>query len=66
MASKRRIRRKKCLNKRRYETREEAFAVILSMRHFGAGYETTTHRLQPYGCRYCGGWHVGHGGRRGR
>lgn len=37
-----------CLSKRRYKTREAA----LKQRGF--------EEIEPYECKYCGGWHNGH------
>jgi hypothetical protein len=54
MASKRRLRRKRCEKKKRYDTQEHANndAVALMRR--------VNHRLSVYKCQFCKGWHVGH------
>ena len=65
MASLRAIRRKKCDRKRRHESKEAALTDIMSMRRHGVASETTTHKLQVYRCKFCHGYHVGHGGKRG-
>ena len=56
MASKRRIRRNSCTDKRRYESASQARAAIsgLFRRKGYQGY------LQAYPCRFCGGFHFGH------
>lgn len=50
MASKRRLRRQRCDAKRRYDSRDDAARAA-------AG---TGNGCEPYGCAFCGGWHVGH------
>lgn len=54
MASKRRLRRRSCLNKERYNTLPEAQA---------AAYKASGRlksRMLPYKCDYCSGFHKGH------
>lgn len=51
MASKRALRRSACAGKRRYETAEDARKHSLR-------------NLQVYRCRFCGGYHAGHGPKR--
>lgn len=54
MASKRRLSRKQCRNKRRYKTTEEAQAAIDSMKTAGI------YKWQKaYPCNFCKGFHVG-------
>jgi hypothetical protein len=54
MASKRGIRRRRCVGKKRYESaRHAAFdAAVLSRQQ--------RERLEAYRCPHCGGIHVGH------
>ncbi len=59
MSSKRRIRRKACTGKIRHETQQEA-AGHRSHLIRSKGYQGL---LNTYHCKFCGGWHVGHGGR---
>lgn len=42
-----------CTSKSYFVSRGEAKAVLRSGRHSFSG-------LQPYRCRYCDGWHLGH------
>lgn len=55
MASKRRIRRKQCGNKERYDTAQEALAVIAELRRKDKLRGHTT----PYKCKFCGKFHFG-------
>jgi hypothetical protein len=58
MASKRRIRRKSCTNKRRHATQgdaKRAVAVMIRTKPDGR-------RIVAYSCGFCGGWHIGHNG----
>ncbi len=48
MASKRRLRRKRCTGKKRHETIRAAMAFARSP------------GLNAYKCNFCGGYHVGH------
>lgn len=54
MASKRGIRRRRCVGKKRYETAKQAAfdAAVLSRQQ--------RERLEAYRCPHCGGIHVGH------
>ena len=59
MASKRRISRKQCRNKKRYKDTEEAGAAIDSMRNAGI------YKWQKvYYCKFCKGHHVGRPSRK--
>jgi len=58
MASKRRLRRKQCEGKRRYETAAEATAGIRAL-HKAKGYQGF---LNVYRCAFCKGYHFGHNG----
>lgn len=54
MASKRRLRRKACTGKVRYETAQAAqHAATAACRRAHAW-------IVAYGCRFCGGHHIGH------
>jgi hypothetical protein len=53
MASKRRLRRKRCTNKKRYPDRESAGLAVMVMKRKGK-------QLGLYGCGNCGGFHLGH------
>lgn len=53
MSSKRRIRRKQCTRKKRYDYMAEAVWVAKQLRAKG-------HKVRAYRCTFCGGWHVGH------
>jgi len=57
MASKRRIRRKQCGSKRRFETRYLAMDCMHSLIRAG---KTRGGYLQVYICKFCGGFHFGH------
>ena len=59
MASKRRLSRKQCRNKRRYKTTDEAKAAIDSMRTAGI------YKWQKaYSCKFCKGHHIGRPSRK--
>ena len=58
MASKRRLRRRECEHKRRYDTQEEAAAEAFNTRDRSGG--VTNGGIRPYPCPHCHGWHVGH------
>ena len=60
MSSKRAIRRRACKNKHRHESIHAAIGHITSL-HRMKGYQG---QLNPYHCRFCGGYHVGHGPRK--
>lgn len=54
MSSKRRIRRKACDGKKRYETCAAAVSASTATgRNFGG-------LFNAYHCQFCRGWHVGH------
>lgn len=59
MSSKRRLRRKACTGKVRHTTAEHARVAIREMARAGL----PASNLEPYGCAFCSGYHVGH--RRG-
>ena len=59
MSSKRRLRRRRCENKRRYETQTEAVQAIINMKQAGVCRPDT----HSYRCDLCGGWHVGRAAR---
>lgn len=54
MSSKRHLKRKMCGDKIRHSTLDQAQRVIKAMRARGAAY------LEPYKCRWCGSFHIGH------
>lgn len=57
MASKRRLRRNACGNKRRFTSSAEAFRMgKLVQRRQGQQFG----RICSYRCSYCGAWHWGH------
>jgi len=56
MASKRNIRRKSCLRKKQFGSRDEAMAQVRWMRYKDPSNEW----LGCYRCRSCGAWHIGH------
>lgn len=58
MASKRRLRRKQCDGKRRYESAPDALAGIKAL-HRAKGYQGF---LSVYRCQFCKGYHFGHNG----
>lgn len=49
-------RARQCGRKHRHPSEGKALAQIRSLAQRGADVA----RLQPYACRHCGGWHVGH------
>jgi hypothetical protein len=55
VSSKRAQRRKACGTKRRFDTQDEALAMIRAIRAAGRG-----GGLVPYHCPHCGHYHVGH------
>lgn len=67
MASKRRIRRKCCDGKRRYESKEEAGKALYGL---VMNTKVTFREMNIYRCRFCKKYHIGHkpkkyfGGRR--
>ena len=58
MASKRRIRRKACGKKIRYETAKDAGAGRHALNR-SKGYQG---QMNVYRCPFCGGYHIGHAG----
>jgi predicted RNA-binding Zn-ribbon protein involved in translation (DUF1610 family) len=54
MASKRRIRRKECEQKKRYEHEAHARIVACQARY------RTHDAIAAYKCPHCSGWHIGH------
>lgn len=60
MASKRRIRRKACGDKIRYETMQKAIDALTSAKRRGIVKSRTTDHLNAYRCGFCGGYHWGH------
>lgn len=59
MASKRRIRRNKCEGKVCHETRTDAISAAIALRKVE---RKPGWQAQAYHCKFCGGFHVGHGG----
>lgn len=57
MASKRRIRRRQCNNKKRFETSGEAGYLAYKLMSNGKDRGSVVH---VYRCKFCGGYHVGH------
>ncbi len=57
MASKRRIRRKSCARKRRFDSHELAAAA---MRHVIFAGKKRGGFLHVYHCKFCKGYHFGH------
>jgi hypothetical protein len=56
MASKRRLRKKSCGNKIKYESEEQAIRAIIGIyrnREFSG-------KVVPYICQFCRKWHIGH------
>jgi hypothetical protein len=56
MSSKRRIRRKSCAGKQRFETAKDALKAIASL-HKTKGWQGL---LTPYPCQFCNAFHFGH------
>jgi hypothetical protein len=56
MASKRRLRRKSCGSKRRFNTYQEAASAMVRMKIR----TKTRDDLHTYACKFCGGYHFGH------
>jgi hypothetical protein len=52
MASKRRLRRKSCEGKRRFDETDQAWVSVRTRGALGA--------MHVYQCRWCGKFHVGH------
>jgi hypothetical protein len=57
VASKRRIRRKQCSKKNRFDTRELAHAAMHRLLRSGSKHGGWLH---VYPCRFCNGYHFGH------
>lgn len=55
MASKRRLRRKACTNKKAYATHQEGVTASVILHK-----TTGTHSLNVYKCQFSGHYHVGH------
>lgn len=55
MASKRRIRRRSCQNKRRFDTKEQAGGVLGYLKRRGV----MDRQTEIYPCKFCGGYHLG-------
>lgn len=55
MASKRRLRRRACINKISYDTEAEAIAMAIRQRKWSPG-----HQIYQYKCPFAGHWHTGH------
>lgn len=60
MSSKRRIRRKACKGKQRFETLDAAWTACRSVVRQGRKRGTDPGSMNAYGCRFCGGFHFGH------
>lgn len=56
MASKRHVRRKACVNKRKYASKE----IAESNRHRLIKSEGYSGHITTYKCTFCGKWHIGH------
>ena len=54
MSSKRAIRRKMCIRKKRHPDAAGA------KRHAHLLFKKDAQYMRPYKCKFCGGWHVGH------
>ncbi len=50
-----------CVGKRKHETRKSAKIDAKNQKRYG--HKQAGRTLQTYICRYCGFYHVGHGGR---
>lgn len=61
MASKRRIRRRQCSNKKRFATHVLASEAMHSLIHSG---KKRGGWLHIYSCKFCKGWHFGHASTR--
>lgn len=56
MASKRRLKRKSCTGKVKYETFEEANRVLFNFKRF----KKEKSPMSVYRCKFCNGFHFGH------
>lgn len=57
MSSKRRVRRRRCSQKRRYESAPAAAASLRKLLQIGRVHEGS----ECYHCKFCNGWHIGRG-----
>lgn len=55
MASKRRIRRKKCKRKKRHRSEDDAVTELKRLQALGI----LTMQHGVYKCKFCNGWHIG-------
>lgn len=62
MASKRRLRRKQCGHKRRYENHDQATVAMHQIIQAG---KKRGGWLRVYRCRFCNGYHFGHAMKQG-
>lgn len=62
MASKRRLRRRKCTNKVRYATEQAARSASAGLARHEQALGLNSRWINAYRCPHCGGWHVGHSG----
>lgn len=62
MSSKRRLRRRACESKRRYDTAYEAYSARRSVQSRNEKVRGYTTRMNVYKCKFCGGYHTGHVG----
>lgn len=53
MASKRRLRRKSCEGKKKFDNQTDAIKTVMRMKSDGES-------VHAYKCNFCNGWHVGH------
>lgn len=60
MSSKRALRRASCGCKQRHADATAAHAHAASLRRLSHAKGDTRGAIDPYPCRFCGGWHVGH------
>lgn len=56
MTSKRHARRKKCGSKRQYASQQEAVGALALGKKRGV----LTGYMEPYRCKFCGWFHIGH------
>jgi hypothetical protein len=56
MSSKRAVRRKACKGKVRHTDRQAAAAALFALNQ-KKGYQGP---MNVYGCKFCGGYHIGH------
>lgn len=59
MASKRRRRRRECSGKQRFGSQGAAAGMIGRLSRIGK----MRPGLHAYACQFCGGWHIGRGGK---